>query len=87
MGRRKGTVLVSDYTKPTKKMYMMVTSDEYQLPLAFADNAAELARMVGLRNPTFVVNAIHNNKKRHLKKCKYVEVIFDDDEEWGEEYK
>lgn len=31
-----------------KKIYMKVTDDEYELPLAVADSPAELARIVGV---------------------------------------
>ena len=38
---------VHDITK-TKPIYMEVTQDEYELPVAVADSASELARMAGV---------------------------------------
>lgn len=36
-----------------KKLWMKVTNDEYELPLAVTESAAELARMVGVNRKAF----------------------------------
>lgn len=90
MGRTPGIYQHDDYTKPTKQMYMMVTKDEYELPLAFADTPAELARMLGLQSGSVIQSAIQKSKVRKPKKRKeaassqYVKVVFDDDDWEGE---
>lgn len=35
-----------------KAVYMKVTGDKYELPIAIADTAAELARIVGVHKST-----------------------------------
>ena len=57
-------------------LYMKVTKDEYELPVAVADTKAELARMLGIKrdhvrsafshakkfkNPTYVVVEVEDN--------------------------
>ena len=59
-------------------LYMQVTMDEYELPLAVADNATELARMLKLK-PDSVRSMMHHCKKNGWKCC-YVKVEVDDDE-------
>jgi hypothetical protein len=58
---------------------MMVTKDEYELPMAIADTPTELANLVGTTRA-----AIHSQigrAKKSGKRCRYVKVILDDDEE------
>ena len=57
-------------------VYMLVTEDEYELPLMVADTAIELARRLGLRECS-VMSAICKAKKTG-RKCKYVRVDWDD---------
>ena len=38
--------------KGLKPLYLLVTKDKYQLPLAVADTAEELAQIVGVSAPT-----------------------------------
>ena len=45
------------------KLYIKVTSDEYELPIAVADSKRELAKMVGVR-PRSVNDALYSAKKR-----------------------
>ena len=56
-------------------IFMRVTDDEYELPVAVADNQSELARMVGV-DPSSVWHALHHG----WKKSTYVAVEVDDDE-------
>lgn len=41
------------------KVYMKVTRDEYELPLAIADTPAELAEMTGASKNTIFSNIAH----------------------------
>lgn len=61
-----------------KKIWMEVTSDKYELPVAIADSAAELAKMCGVKSSTVKTSVCHYNKHR-LKKCKWRCVHIDDD--------
>lgn len=45
------------------KVYMMVTKDEYELPLAVADSAKELAEITG-RSVNTIRSAICHFKRR-----------------------
>lgn len=56
------------------KLYMKVTKDEYQLPLAVADSAQELAAMVGASTNT-VQSCISK------KYPQWIRVVIDDVEE------
>lgn len=61
------------------KLYMKVTNDEYELPLAVADTMAELARMTGIK-PESLYSII--SRERHGKKhtYSYREVDIDDED-------
>lgn len=52
----------------SKKLWMKVTNDEYELPLAVADTMAELARMTGIK-PESLYSII--SRDRHGKKHSY----------------
>lgn len=54
-------------------LFMKVTHDEYELPVAVADSKKELARMVGRD-----VSGIYRAFKEGRKSC-YVEVEVDDE--------
>lgn len=56
-------------------VYMMVTRDKYELPLAIADTAAELARMLGRKERT-IYSAMTQAKKKSWKSI-YVKVKID----------
>lgn len=65
--------------KPAKEyLWMKVSDDEYQLPLAVANSATELARMVGT-TPNALSSAIYRNRKGECKKTTYVKVEVTDD--------
>ena len=55
-------------------LYMKVTKDEYELPVAVADSKKELARMVGRD-----VSGIYRTFAEGRKSC-YVEVEIEDDD-------
>ena len=56
-------------------IFMRVTDDEFELPVAVADSKSELARLVGV-DPSSVWHALHHG----WKKSSYVAVEVDDDE-------
>lgn len=59
-------------------IWMKVTNDEYELPVAVANSRAELARKLGLK-PNSISTAIHRAKKTGHRQI-FVEVVIDDDE-------
>jgi hypothetical protein len=59
-------------------LYMNVTKDELELPLAVADTVAELAKMVGVRENS-IFGAMGRAKKSGCK-CAYVRVEIDEEE-------
>ena len=48
-------------------LWLMVTKDKYQLPLAVADTAEELAAMVGVKPCTIVKSVTHRKKSRYIR--------------------
>ena len=61
-----------------KKLWMKVTSDEYQLPVAVAESATELAKMVGV-TPDMIYHRVSAHKHGITKKCSYICVEIDED--------
>lgn len=59
------------------KIYMLVTSDKYELPIMVCDTVYEMARKLGVCKHS-IWNALLYSK-RSGSKSKYVEVIIDDD--------
>ena len=59
----------------SKVVYMVVSKDKYELPLAVADSVAELARMIGLNRST-VASAMSHAKKKGFN-SHYVKVVID----------
>lgn len=57
-----------------KYIYMMVTRDKYELPLAVADTKKELADLLGV-SPITIANSIARSR-RWGHKSKYVRVDF-----------
>lgn len=60
-------------------LFMAVTSDEYELPIAVATSAAELGRMCGVK-----ANTVHHMiymEKHDICKSRYKKVEVDDDDE------
>ena len=62
-------------------VYMAVTQDKYELPIAWAESALELARMLGV-DATSILHAVGRREKNPRKKSKYKLVwVSDSDEE------
>ena len=62
-------------------VYMVVTQDKYELPIAWAESAWELARMLGV-DVTSILKATGRREKNPRKKSKYKRVwVSDSDEE------
>ena len=60
-------------------LYMKVTKDKYELPIAVPGTIRELAMMLGIRE-----NSVHHQfyrQKRYGTKCGYVKVEVEEDEE------
>lgn len=57
-----------------KVLYMLVTNDEYELPLAVADNLAEIAKIAGIKKYSVAqqISAAIRKKRR----CRYVRVEY-----------
>lgn len=66
-------------------IWMKVTRDKYQLPLAVADSASELARMCDT-TPNCVVSTVSHYNKGRITFPSYVCVRFEEGEE-NEKYK
>lgn len=62
-----------------KRLYMKVTNDEYELPVAVADSSKELAEMVGTTRNA-ILSAISHGKTDKYKRV-YIKVEFEDEEE------
>ena len=60
-------------------LYMEITKDKYELPVAVADSEAALARMVGVKK-NCISQCIAHTKKRGGK-CKYIKVVLEDEED------
>lgn len=59
-------------------IWMKVTDDEYELPVAVAPTRSELARKLGIKTNS-IATAIHRAKKTGHRQI-FVEVIVDDEE-------
>ena len=65
------------------RIFMEVTTDEYQLPGAVADSPAELGAMVGSSSENIRTSAYHSRKG---KRRKYISVDVEDDQEREGDY-
>lgn len=54
-------------------VWMEVTQDKYELPVAVADTAAELARLRGVSTRAIFI-AMVRYKKKEVKQLKYIKV-------------
>lgn len=59
--------------KKWEYIWMMVTKDKYELPLAVAGSAKELGEMVGEKNFHNILSAVTHSEQRK-NKSKYVRV-------------
>lgn len=62
-----------------KKLYMIVSTDEFELPEYVADTISELSRMSGV-NYINIVKTLYLKRKGICKKSKYVEVEVGDND-------
>ena len=58
-------------------VYMEVTKDKYELPLALADSARELSRMTGATKST-IYKSVSRIKTGKHKQGRFVKVEFED---------
>ena len=56
---------------------MLVTSDEYELPIMVCSSASELAKKLGIKTDT-IYREITLKRNGKVKKTKYVKVILED---------
>lgn len=60
------------------RLYMMVTTDEYELPIAVAETLCELADMVGVKVST-IYSSMSHYKAGSINKTPYVKVSLDEE--------
>lgn len=60
------------------KLYLYVTNDEYELPVAVADSPHELAKMLGVSANT-VSNSIYKERIGKTAHSQYKKIEVDDD--------
>lgn len=58
-------------------VYMAVTKDEYELPIAVADSGPELSRMLGLKDNTVTQQIWHCAKRGW--RCQYKKIYIGDE--------
>lgn len=56
-------------------LWMEVSNDEYELPLAVADSALELSKVLGLKDENSVISSV-SRAKRGGYWCKYKRVSY-----------
>lgn len=66
------------------KLYMMVTTDKYQLPRAVAESIVELSKITGVSKATIQTTLCRTRKDGKARR--FAEVIVDDDEKVMTEY-
>ena len=59
-----------------KCVYMVVTNDPYELPIAIADTIEELSKMIGVK-PNAISSAMSKAKKKGFKSI-YKKVMLED---------
>lgn len=59
-------------------VWMKVTNDELELPVAVADSAVELAKILGV-NPNSIASIYSKYQSGIAKSCRYRKVVIDDD--------
>ncbi len=64
----------------SKTIWMLVTRDEYELPLAVANSAEELARITG-KSANTIKSSAGKYKKGLLKTCSYRRVDLEEDKD------
>ena len=61
-------------------VYIAVSKDKYELPIAVADTASELARMVGVKENA-IIASISRTKAGKIKWSRYRKVVFEEETE------
>lgn len=62
-----------------RKLYMKVTTDEFELPIYYADSIRELAKMCGVKSE-HILDSIRNKPNKY-KKREYILVKYNDDDD------
>lgn len=60
-------------------LYLKVTSDEYELPLAVGDTVRELAKMLGVKSDSIYSQMSHSKHNGYF--CSYQKVEVEDEDE------
>lgn len=60
-------------------VYMKVTKDEYELPMAVADSVSLLARKLGISKST--IESTMSNARKYGYKCPYVKVELEEEDD------
>ena len=60
-------------------LYIKVTSDEYELPLAVGDTVRELAKMLGVKSDSIYSQMSHSKHNGYF--CSYQKIEVDDEDE------
>lgn len=66
--------------KQPEVIWMEVTSDKYELPVAVADSAEELAKMSGVKR-TSIIEQLCRYRHGLYKQCKYRKIELTEDDE------
>lgn len=61
------------------QIWMFVTKDKYEMPLAVADSVGELGQLIGRKKST-ICSAMSRAKRRGTR-CRYVKVEVEDDDD------
>ena len=59
-------------------VYMKVSDDKYELPIAIANSASELARILGIK--TEVIYSAMSHARKHGYRTSYLKVAIGDEE-------
>lgn len=62
-----------------RSVYMQISKDEYEFPLAIADSIQELAEIIG-KSPATIGSYISRCKKSG-RKCRYIKINIEEEEE------
>lgn len=62
-----------------RKLYMKITTDEFELPIYYADSVRELAKMCGIKSE-YILASIRNKPNKY-KKREYILVKYNDDDD------
>lgn len=73
--------MLADYLVPCKyrAVYMAVTNDKYELPLAIGDNMSDIARTMGVDRSCVCKQIKGAVKGKYKKRFKFVRVYVEDD--------